>query len=119
MKLRYFWQRIYQRILPFFVMLLFFFWKNEETFTFNVDVSRTEKHCALDYLEIKCLCLFFLVASTVAMSEIKFGFINVHVPAQKKKFSVKKLIILLKNPWEWETSFFGAVYVYNNTKNGF
>ena len=61
----------------------------------------------------------FLSRKTVAMSEIKFGFNNVHVPAQKKKFSVKKLIILLKNPWEWETSFFGAVYVYNNTKNGF
>ena len=84
-----------------------------------MDVSRTEKHCALGYLEIKCLCLVFLVANTVAMSEIKFGFNNVPVPAQKKKFSVKKLITLLKNPWEWETSFFGAVYVYNNTKNGF
>ena len=98
---------------------IFLLRKNEETFTFNVDVSRPEKHYALEYLEIICLYLFFLVANTVAMSEIKFGFNNVHVPAQKKNFSVKKLIILLKNPWEWETSFFGAVYVYNNTKKDF
>ena len=53
-----------------FSLCLFLFRKNEENFMLNVDVSRPEKDCALEYLEIKCLCLIFLVADTMAMSEI-------------------------------------------------
>ena len=116
-----------------FSLCLFLFRKNEENFTLNVDVSRPEKDCTLEYLEIKCLCLIFLVADTMAMSEIvKKDFYSIMCMHLRKKwssslrnFSVNMIKsprnwgfgLLLKNPWNLH--YFCAVNVYSNANNGF